>query len=221
LAKSDLKALKSLLPGAKAMAIVEPTYETITGKKAVQKKQARKRLGINEKNAILFFGFVRPYKGLEFLLKAMPSVRKDVLLMVVGEFWEPREKFEALTKELGLGKQVRIVDRYVSDSETALYFGAADCVVLPYVSGTESGIIQMAFGYNIPVITTRVGGNPDLIENGEDGLLVEAGNSNALAGAINAFYSKKMEPDFRKEMKKKKKIFAWNNEKEKAVLGEF
>ncbi|MCX6802575.1 MAG: glycosyltransferase [Candidatus Diapherotrites archaeon] len=137
LARSDEKILKSIVPKAKAKTIIEPTYESVTGRKAVPKKEARKRLGIKEKNAILFFGFVRPYKGLEFLLRAMPSVRKDIILMIVGEFWEPREKFEALARELGLEKRVRIVDRYVSDSETALYFGAADCVVLPYTSGTE------------------------------------------------------------------------------------
>ena len=221
LAKSDEKLLRVIIPSARVRTIIEPTYESITGKKAVPKKQARKKLGLKGKNFILFFGFVRPYKGLEYLLKAMPLVEKNVHLMIVGEFWEPREKFKALIRELGLGKRVKIVDRYVSDKETALYFGAADCVVLPYVSSTESGIIQLAFGYNKPVITTSVGGNPDLIEHGKNGLLVEPEKPAELAKAINHFYGRKLEQKFKREMKKKTKEFKWNKEKEKIVLGEF
>jgi len=221
LAKSDEKVLKSLVGKVKMKTIIEPTYESITGKKAVPKNTARKKLKIKSKNVILFFGFVRPYKGLEFLVEAMPLVREDVQLLIVGEFWEPREKFEEMIRELGLKERIRIVDRYVSDKETALYFGASDCVVLPYNSSTESGIIQLAFGYNVPVITTDVGGNPDLIENGKSGFLVKPKKPMKLAEAINKFYSKKLEAKFKKEMKKKAKLFKWNKEKENAVLGKF
>jgi len=223
LAKSDEKLLKKLIPGAKAKTIIEPTYDSLVGLKKATKSSAKKKLGIRQGKALLFFGFVRPYKGLEYLLKAMPAIleKNDCRLMVVGEFWEPKEKYSVLIEELGISEKIRIVDKYVSDKSVPLYFGACDAVVLPYTSSTESGIIQLAFGYNTPIITTRTGGNPDLIEDGKSGLLVRPRSAKELAEAVNLFYSKKLEGRFRKEMQKKKKIFRWNKEKENAVLGKF
>ncbi|MFH1234462.1 MAG: glycosyltransferase, partial [Candidatus Diapherotrites archaeon] len=179
-------------------------------------------LGI-KKPGILFFGFVRPYKGLEFLLRAMPEVlaEKDIELHIVGEFWEPKEKFTALIEELGISKNVKIVDRYVSDEEAALYFTACDAVVLPYVSSTESGIIQLAFGHNTPIITTSVGGNVDLIENRKNGLLVPAQDPEALAKAILEYYGKGYEKKFKKAMLGGMKKFEWTKKKENAVFGLF
>ncbi|MEM0360077.1 MAG: glycosyltransferase [Candidatus Diapherotrites archaeon] len=222
LAKSDEELLKKIFPSAKVKTIIEPTYEVIIKKAKISKKNAMKRLGI-KKPAILFFGFVRPYKGLEFLIKAMPKVlaKKDIELHIVGEFWEPKERFSKMIEELGIAKNVKIVDRYVSDEEAALYFAACDAVVLPYVSSTESGIIQLAFGHNTPIITTSVGGNIDLIENKKNGLLVEPQNPEALAKAILEFYEKGLEKKFKKAMLEDRKKFAWTKEKEKAVLGLF
>lgn len=220
LSSADLKEVKKIIPGAKVSFIVEPTYESQIEKASTSKPKARKKLGI-KKPCILFFGFVRPYKGLEYLLKAMPKVlkEKDIQLLIVGEFWEPKDKYVSLIKKLGIEDNVTIVDRYVSDEEAALYFAASDAVVLPYTSSTESGIIQLAFGLNVPVITTEVGGNPDLIKHKKNGLLVKPRNEKKLAKAILKYYEKGFEKKFKKEMLKDRKKFEWNKEKEKAVLG--
>lgn len=221
LSKAEEKLLKKIMPEASVKTIVEPTYEKIVGLKRVPKAKARKMLGIKHAKVLLFFGFVRPYKGLKYLLKAMPKVLKkhNCLLLIVGEFWEPKEKYLELIRELGIENNVRIVDRYVPDDEVALYFSASDAVVLPYTSSTESGIIQLAYGYNLPIITTSLGSAPDVIEHGKSGLLVKPKSVKALLNAINYFYDKKLEKKFRKEMKKRKKIFEWTEEKERAVLG--
>ncbi|MCD6479113.1 MAG: glycosyltransferase [Candidatus Diapherotrites archaeon] len=221
LSRADEKLLKSIMPKAKVKTIVEPTYEQIVGLKKIAKNKARKLLGIEHEKVLLFFGFVRPYKGLRYLIEALPEVLKkhNCLLLIVGEFWEPKEQYLELIEKLGIKENVRIVDRYVPNEEVPLYFNASDAVVLPYVSSTESGIIQLAYGYNIPVITTRVGGNPDLIEHKKSGLLVKPCDAKALAKAINYFYDKKMEIKFKQAMKEKVHVFEWTEEKERAVLG--
>lgn len=221
LSKAEEKLLKKIMPKARVKTIIEPTYERIVGLKRIPKAKARKKLGIKHAKVLLFFGFVRPYKGLKYLLKAMPTVLKkhNCLLLIVGEFWEPKEEYIGLIKKLGIERNVKIIDRYVLDDEVGIYFSASDAVVLPYTSSTESGIIQLAYGYNLPIITTSLGNAPDVIEHGKSGLLVKPRSPKALANAILLFYDNNLEKKFRKEMKRKKKIFEWNKEKEKAVLG--
>lgn len=204
LSKQELEEAKKM--GFNPTLLVEPIYD-VAGQ-PISKEQAKKELGIT-KRFLLFFGFVRPYKGLEYLLDAMKEVRKDVDLWVVGEFWGK--------KSYDLGR-VNVIDRYVSDAEIKQFFCACDTLVLPYVSSTQSGIIQIAFAYGTPIITTNVGGNPDLIENDVNGLLVEPKNATALAKAINYFYANNCEEKFRAKMKEKD--LSWNEEKEKILLGE-
>jgi len=221
LSKAEENTLKAVMPNARIKTIVEPTYEEIIGAKRLQKSVARKKLGIKHKKVLLFFGFVRPYKGLRYLLEAMPIFLKkhDCLVIIAGEFWEPKEKYIEIIERFGIKKNVLIVDRYIPNEDVALYFSSADAIVLPYVSSTESGIIQLAYGYNLPIITTDAGGNTDYVDDKKTGLIVEPCNSKALANAINYFYDKRLEAKFRKAMKEKRKIFEWNKEKEKAVLG--
>jgi len=222
LSESNKNELEKMIPTAKVTVVTEPAYSIIMNFKKISAQKARKKLGIKEKKVLLFFGFVRPYKGLDYLIAAMPEVLKkhDCLLLVCGEFWSPVEKYKRQIKELGLTKKIRIENRYLPDKELSWYFNASNAVVLPYTEATNSALLQLAFGYNKPVITTFTGCNPELIKQGKSGLLVEAKNAKELASAINKFYDKKLESKFVKEMKKKKKIFKWNKEKEKLVTGE-
>ena len=141
--------------------------------------------GPNE-TVILFFGFVRPYKGLETLLRAMPRVleSRPVTLWVVGEFWGGRDRHDRIVEELGLGPHVRIVDRYVGNEEVAACFRSASAVVQPYRSATGSGIAPVAFDLGVPVVATQVGSLADIIRDGETGRLAPPGDENALARAI-------------------------------------
>jgi glycosyltransferase involved in cell wall biosynthesis len=219
LSSSDLRALNALVPGKPARWITECTYESQFGP-VPAKDTAREILGL-QGDALLFFGFVRPYKGLKFLLKALPQIIKErpgLTLMVVGEFWKDKQAYLTLIEELGIRSHVMIVDRYVGNDEVPLHFAAADAVVLPYVSSSESGIIQLAYGLNVPIITTAVGGNVDLIEHGQSGILCKPASADALAGAILDFYGRNMEAQIKAGMRARSELFRWTGDKEAAVL---
>lgn len=134
---------------------------------------------------LLFYGFVRPYKGLDVLLRAMNLLKdEDVFLSVVGEFWRGEDEAKKYVADNGLANKVEIVPRYVSDDEAASFFSRCDVVVLPYRSATGSAVIPLAYHYGKPVIATRVGGLPDVVEDGETGALIEPDSSVQLADAI-------------------------------------
>jgi len=137
---------------------------------------------------LLFFGFVRPYKGLDVLLRALPAVlaRRPVTLWIVGEFWRDRDRYDALLAERGLERHVRIVDRYVTDGEAAACFGRATAVVQPYRSATGSGILPVAFDRGVPIVASKVGSLSDIVEDGVTGRLVPPEDPAALAEAILA-----------------------------------
>ena len=153
------------------------------------KAAARTRLGLPpERNVLLFFGLIRPYKGLGYLIEAMPQVLKslDCSLLVAGEFYDDKSKYTKLIDAHQLGPHVRLEDKYISNEEVAVYFAAADVVVLPYVEASQSGIVPIAYSFNTPVISTRVGGLPEAVIDGQTGFLVDPGSPERLAEADTA-----------------------------------
>ena len=222
LSSSDLKELKSIYSAANAGYIIEGTYGGVTGKANYSKAAALSKLSLPKKEIVLFFGAVRPYKDLGMLLSAIKIAsvkRKNLLLLIAGAFWEPREIYDKMIAELGIKKHVLIKEGYLPDAQIPLIFSAADVAVLSHKSSTESGIPQIAYSYNTPLIATAVGGNIDLIENDKSGLLVPAENPNAMADAIVKFFEKKLKERFKKEMKKKEHIFEWTKDKEESFFG--
>ena len=151
--------------------------------------EARRQLSI-EGPVALFFGFVRPYKGLRVLLHAMAEIVSTlpVTLLVVGEFWEGRTSYDQLIHKLNLDPHVIVVDAYVPDEQIGLYFSAADVVILPYLDHVQSGVLALAQAFQKPVIASRVGGLVDGIVEGQTGLLVEPNDAHSLAGAIQRFF---------------------------------
>ncbi|GII75425.1 glycosyl transferase family 1 [Sphaerisporangium rufum] len=137
---------------------------------------------------LLFFGMVRPYKGLDLLLRALAAV-PGVSLTVAGEFWGGLAGTQALIAELGLAGRVELRPGYVPADEVPGLFAAADALVLPYRSATASQNAWLGHEHGLPVIATRVGALADHITDGVDGLLVEPGSADALAAAIRAFYA--------------------------------
>lgn len=164
-----------------------PTYAPLGGA-PMDRNEARASLGVEKDKALLFFGFVRQYKGLDVLLEAMPDVlaEHDVELLVVGEFWKDKASYLEQIEELGIAGHVRIVDDYVPNEKISGYFAAADLVVQPYRSATGSGISQLAFGLRRPVVATKVGNLEEVVEDGVSGRLVAPGDAKALANALNA-----------------------------------
>ena len=137
-------------------------------------EEGRKAAGIApEKKILLFFGFVREYKGLRHIIKAMPEIVKydsNIELWVVGEFRDDKESYMELIKKGGAESNIKIVDGYIPDNEIEKYFASCDIVVLPYESATQSGIVQMAYGFDKPVIVTDVGGIPEVVAEGKQAI---------------------------------------------------
>jgi len=216
LSAAEEKFFKEIMPNAKTINFIIPTFEAVKKISGIKESKAKKLLGVD--SMLLFFGFVRKYKGLDVLIEAMPEVLKSikVKLFIVGEFWKDKEEYIKKINELGIKDSVIIYDKYVPINEVEKYFKAADAIVLPYISSTHSGIIEMAFSFNTPIITTNVGGNTELIEDKINGLIVPPNNPSALAKAIIFFYKNNLAKQFKEKMKEKK--FEWNKEKEALLL---
>jgi len=186
--EQDLHRLHALLPSAQVVKAQLPTYaEVVQRGLSNQSDQLRQQLGIqSDRRIVLFFGFIRPYKGLEYLIQALPTVLEHVNahLLVVGEFWSSPEFYQRYAREYGVESAITFVNRYVADEELAPFFDLAEVVVLPYVSATQSAVIQLAFGFGKPVITTRVGGLHEVVQDGVTGLIVPPQDEMALADAI-------------------------------------
>ena len=187
--KEDRTTLLSLHPGARVTVHPHPTYTQFAGG-TLTRQDARQKLGV-EGRVLLFFGLIRPYKGVHTLLKAFARISEklDATLMIVGEFYENRAPYDAEISALGIGARVSVIDRYIPDEEVEVYFRAADLVVLPYRSATQSGITQTAFAFERPVVVTAVGGLPDVVDDGVTGYVVPPDQPEALAAAIERFFA--------------------------------
>ncbi len=193
----DERALRELLPDRVAEAeaaapdgraihrALLPLHSIAT---PVDRAEARRRLDLPaEAPVALFFGFVRPYKGLAHLVDALPELSArlpDLRLLVAGEFWEPAEAYRRRAEALGCSAQLRIDDRYIPNEEVATYFEAADVLVMPYVQATQSGVVTLAIEHGLPIVATRVGGLPEAVEEGMTGLIVPPADPAALSRAI-------------------------------------
>jgi glycosyltransferase involved in cell wall biosynthesis len=190
--EQHLHRLHALLPEAKVTRSHNPTnVEFAEQSDKPVTNRMREELGLPaDRPILLFFGFVRPYKGLEYLIQSLPLVlaRLPVHLLVVGEFWSSPEFYERYAREYGVADAITFINRYVPNEDLGQYFDLADVVVLPYVSATQSGVAQLAFGFGKPVITTRVGGLHEIVQDGVNGLIVPPQDEAALADAIVRFY---------------------------------
>jgi glycosyltransferase involved in cell wall biosynthesis len=210
--RSNLLALK---PRAVVKKNIHPTLSIFGDFASYGKTQARAELGLPpEKRILLFFGLIRAYKGLKYLIQAMARVTEslDCVLLVVGEFYESKEEYLKLINDLGLEAHIVIRDEYVKNEAVSLYFSSADVVVLPYVTATQSGIVQIAFGLNKPVITTNVGGLPEAVEDGKTGFIVDPQSPDKLAEAIVKFYDGDYESQFVERIKETSAAFSWDTE---------
>lgn len=215
------KEIKEAFPDKKCGLLQGPSCaEMITVPKNLTQQEARTRLKVKGK-VILFFGFVRPYKGLTYLLDALAIATKEVpiTLLIAGEFWGDQEKYLQQINTLGLQKKVIIYDRYIPNEEVPFYFKAADVVVTPYTATSDnSAVLNLALGLGIPVIASRVGSNEDLIEHNKNGYLVEPRNTGELAKAIITFFKKNKAPQFKKAIASTMKQLTWSEEKEKILF---
>jgi glycosyltransferase involved in cell wall biosynthesis len=183
----DLDRLK---PGAPRRRVAHPLYAQFDAGRH-DRASARRALDLPAAGDVaLFFGYVRRYKGLDTLLRAWPAVRarRDATLVVAGEFYEDESPYRALAAAAGGEPHVRLLGRYLPDLEVEACFKAADVVVLPYRSATQSGVTHVAYALGVPVITTDVGGLAETVTPGETGLVVPPEDPQALAAAIVRYF---------------------------------
>lgn len=190
--------------------VAHPVYDGFGP--AVSSDEARRRLGLPlDAPVFLFFGFIRRYKGLHVLLDAVPDVLRRVpaaRVVVAGEFYADEEALRAQVAPLA--EAVRLDADYIPDDRVSLYFCAADAVVQPYVTATQSGVAQIAFYYGRPVITTDVGGLAEIVPDGEAGLVVPPENPAALADALVRFVEEDLGETLAAGVRRERERYSWD-----------
>jgi len=209
-AQSDEEELRHLLPNHQIARVMLPSYAELatlststTSSKTAKHSSAQPNL--------LFFGFVRPYKGVDVLLDAMPQVLEALPkahLTVAGEWWAAAGDPQAWLSEQ-IKEAVTILNRYIPNEEMAQLFTQADVVVLPYRSATQSAVVQLAYGFGVPVITTAVGGLPEAVEDEYSGFIVPPDEAQALAQAIIRYHREGWRAKLAEGVKEKRERFSW------------
>ncbi len=205
----DIKRFDNVKPKPKRVS-PHPIYDHYG--EITPKQVARSLLNIPpDRKTILFFGLVREYKGLDLLIKAMAheAVRAlNVHLMVAGEFYVKKENYTNLIEDLHLQEVIRLDDHFIPNESVAAYFNASDLVALPYRTATQSGVTQIAYHFNKPVLVTNVGGLAEIVPNRKAGFVVEK-DPEEIAKAIIAFYRNDMEHELVEGVKAHKKRYEW------------
>ncbi|HEU4471378.1 MAG TPA: glycosyltransferase [Flavisolibacter sp.] len=205
---ADLRSFEKSKP---AKLVQHPLYDNFG--EPIGKEKARQRLGLPaDDKIVLFFGFIRQYKGLDLLLKAMAAdgIRQaGIKLLVAGEFYENAQPYHDLIEQLNLKETVILRTNFIPDSEVRDYLCAADCVVQPYKNATQSGVTPLAYHFEKPMVVTNVGGLPSLVPHEKVGLVAEP-EPEAIAAAILRFYQLG-ENYFIPHLRTEKQKYSWAN----------
>ncbi|MBP6978522.1 MAG: glycosyltransferase [Bacteroidales bacterium] len=189
-----------------------PLYDTYGD--PIDKNTARKALSLDDNCLyLLFFGFIRDYKGLDILLHALAEERLKTLpirLIIAGEYYTDRKPYEQLIDQLQIRDKVIAFNDFIPNAEVAKFFCAADLIVQPYKSATQSGVTQIAYHFNKPMVITNVGGLAEMVPDGRAGYVVNP-DPRELAGAIADYVEHDRERDFSSWIEKEKKKYSWNN----------
>jgi glycosyltransferase involved in cell wall biosynthesis len=189
-----------------------PVFDTY-GKK-LTRNEALSALKLDpEWSYLLFFGFIRDYKGLDLLIEAFsdPGLRnKKLRLLVAGEFYEDESKYRNLVRQAGLENDIIFFDRFIPDNEVALFFSAADLVVQPYKSATQSGVTQIAYHFDKPMLVTDVGGLNEIVSHQKGGYVVSP-DAKGIAAAIADYFENNRKATFTDCVRKEKERFSWKN----------
>lgn len=177
------------------------------------RQEAATHLGLDTGTRyMLFFGFIRDYKGLDLLMHALADKRFDkmnVRLIVAGEFYNNAEKYHKLEKELGLADKIIWRSDFIADDEVRYYFNAADIIVQPYKSATQSGVTQIAYHFEKPMLVTNVGGLAEIVPDGKVGYVTPV-DAQSIADALCDFFQNNKQDTFHAHIVEEKQKYAWN-----------
>lgn len=205
-------------PSVSATQYPHPLYDHYGD--AVEKQKAASTLQLDgNRNYLLFFGLVRPYKGLSQLLSAFAKIQTNLPkldLIIAGEFYESVEIYKRIIKDTGLAERVILRNDFIPEAEVASYFSVSDLIMLPYISATQSGVGRIATHFCKPILVTDVGSLAQMANNGKTGLVVSC-NSDGIAEGILKFYNHQMSSEFKQKIELQKHSVTWTGLQEHIV----
>jgi D-inositol-3-phosphate glycosyltransferase len=211
MSKAVLSDLEKFTNSVHKKFLLHPLYTSFG--EIVEKKEARKKLNLNpDEKTVLFFGLIRHYKGLDLLLEAMGDARvkeMNIKLLVAGEFYEDKKPYSDIIEKNNLQNSVILCDAFIPNEEVKYYFSAADLLTLPYRNATQSGVTQVAFHFEKPVVVTNVGGLSEIIPHNKCGYVVES-NPKAITDAMVDYFTNNRQPAMSAAMKEEKKKYDWS-----------
>ena len=205
-----LKDLLSIKPDAKYIRVNHPVYNHFPAPIPQEKAQRALKLDPSKKT-LLFFGFIRDYKGLDLLIQAMDVLDDSYQLVIAGEVYGSFDKYQELIDNSKAKQRIALYNQYIGDNEVSDYFSAADVCVLPYKSATQSGITSIANHYNLPIIATNVGGLKETIHHQITGLIVDKPEIRDIAATIKTYFDGNFKANFAAEIEKEKLENSWEN----------
>jgi D-inositol-3-phosphate glycosyltransferase len=213
--------IHAMTPNKSVIVSPHPIYDHYGD--SVARDHAVQHLGLSKepKHLIMFFGFIRAYKGLDLLLAAMADQRirrLSVQLLIAGECYEDWATYQAMIDQYGIGDRVVLHTDYIADTEVRYYFSAADLIVQPYKTATQSGITQIAMHFNKPTLVTRVGGLPEMVQHGLTGFVVEP-EPEAIAEAIVQYLTEAKPEVMASSIETAKAKYAWRLLAQRLVSG--
>ena len=214
LSKVVEEGIKQLFPQIRVFRSSLPIYDCYQTPVQLTQQQAQKQLGLDDKYVLLFFGYIRQYKGLMNIIEALPLIRKQISnahLLVVGEFYDNPQPYLDAIKNLGLDNTITIINEYVANEAVHLYFTAANLAVLPYNEATQSGILSIAYGFAKPVVVTDVGGLAELVDDGKTGFIVPPHDIPKLANSIIRYFKENHEHGFSLNIEAKRQENSFSN----------
>lgn len=205
--QQDLLELKK---DAKILLQPHPIYDHYAER--IGKKEACEQLGISaDKKNLLFFGLIRDYKGLDILIQAMSLLDEGYQLIIAGECYGSFDKYQQLIDESPLKDNIVVYDKYIPDDMVTVLFSAADVLVLPYRSATQSGVVALAYQLELPMVGTDVGALGEAIKESVTGIVVSSATDENIANGIKEFFASGRIADFKENLVNEKKRLSWDS----------
>lgn len=184
-----------------------PIYGCYNLDKNIDVRKQKEILGFSkDDDVLLFFGYVRKYKGLNILIDAFPAILETnpkAKLLIVGEFYDSADKYYQQIETLGIKDHVKVIQKFVPNEDVGKYYSIADIVILPYLTGTQSGVLNIAYGFGKPVIVTNVGGLAEDVIDNNTGYIIEPNNASEIVNSVKKFFNDRSKTDFESNINKK------------------
>lgn len=212
LSNSVYKHTNSIFPSKEVIKAFHPTYNCYDQTKFTI-SSAKNKLKLTDKKVILFFGYIKPYKGLDILIEAFSLFKnkfENSHLLIVGEVYGNSETYLKLIKKKNLKEDVTFIDRFVADDEIELYFKAADVLALPYKQATQSGVVQIAYDMNLGAVATPIGGLPELVVHKKTGIVAKTTKPTDFSEALIEYFSLEHK-DIKQNIKDVSENYSWDS----------